>query len=396
MIDIDELRDLGSSPARTATYLHGRGWIPVGTTADEILWEHEEGARTWELVLPLDPSRSDLARRLRELFLVLEAIEGREPAEIARDIRSASSDVLRIRTSSRTPSGTAPIEDALSLITASRDLLLAAAASVDTPRAVLGSRKPQRATDFLSTVRLATEPGSFIVSLESPVVPDEATADIIEEAGGSVTTGGIPTEQAVPFSRVVTERTVGAASYSVRLAEQVLRQEADLTDFYDFVPVGISANFLEALARIGGGDDGEEGRTGVALSVRWAYSRRPPTDRPQTIEFPSRSFPVFSRAAAALRGSGTERDVRLVGRVVAIRRDVSAGVHTVTVEASVGRDREARNRRVRLVLDDDDAAKAIGAYQREEIVVARGDLHLGPTLTMKPVRSFTPQNEPEA
>ncbi|CAO5146959.1 conserved hypothetical protein [Frankia sp. AiPs1] len=393
MPDPGELRDLGRSPERIAMYLHGRGWNPVGVAGDEILWALDDGGRRWEIVLPLSPDRSDLARRLGEVFAVLGAVQNRRPAEILRDVRSAGSDVLKIRTLPRTRSGTAPIDDALGLIAASKDLLLAAATSIDAPRAVLGSRKPARATEFVREVRLATEPGSFVVALETTVPPDWAVAEVLAlagslvESGGQVESDGLFVLPVSPFPRAVTTRTIDAASAAVSLAARIVDGEADVAAFDDLVSRGVSANFLEALAGIGGGEGALERNTGVDLTVRWAYSRTPPLGRPATIAFPSNVFPVFATAASSLRARSPEPDVTLVGPIIRLQRDNRTG-DTVTMVATVGQGRSRRSRQIRLVLNDEHHDLAHAAYGERRIVEVRGDLQSGPVLTMNPVRSF--------
>src|SRR5262249_44375689 len=162
-----------------------------------------------------------------------------------RDLRTAQSDVIRIRTAPESESGTAPIEDALQIIAGSRELLLCAAAAVDSPRAVLGKRKPDRAVEFVRSVRLSTEPGSFVVAMEAPIAPDMEGAqiastvkDMRDGPGGVVVLG-----EDVPFARRVTEVLVSAIDHSLKACAEVASGER-LTAFDSTVPDGVSANLL--------------------------------------------------------------------------------------------------------------------------------------------------------
>src|SRR6202042_2775763 len=163
---------------------------------------------------------------------------------LVRDLRTAQSDVIRVRSTPDSPSGTAPIDEALEVFSAARELLLSAAASVDAPRAVLAPRKPDRAVEFVRSVRLSTEPGSFVVALEAPVASAPARASVAAKAGESQDT--LFADPRPPFARLVTELLVRSVDQSLRAAAEVAAG-ADLTVFDGAVPDGVSANLLEAL-----------------------------------------------------------------------------------------------------------------------------------------------------
>lgn len=391
MIDTDELRWLARAPFSAASYMHAHGWLMLGATSEESLWRLESDGQTWEALLPLDATRSDNSRRIAELLTVLSAVERRSPNDLIRDLRTAQSDVIRIRATPESDSGTAPIEDALQIVAGSRELLLCAAAAVDSPRAVLGKRKPDRAIEFVRSVRLSTEAGSFVVVMETPIAPDMEGAQIATAA--SDTPDAAPhalfPDPNVPFARRVTELLVNAIDHSLRACAEVASGE-HLTAFDSTVPDGVSANLLEAMVRLGGGSDVSLPRE-YSVAVRWSYGRPAPEHR-RSYVITKDAIPVFSAAAASLRARQPEPEVTLVGTVVGLRRDDSLGTDTVTLSAHVSSGDSGRVRNVRLIIEDEERHQIVSrAYETREAVMISGDLQ--PTqgqLTMNPVTDIQP------
>lgn len=374
MIDFDRLGWLASAPFSAASYMHAHGWRMLGVTSEESLWALDSDGRTWEALLPLDAARIDIGRRLDELLAVLSAVERRGADDLIRDLRTAQSDVIRVRTTQESRSGTAPIDEALQIVAGSRELLLCAATAVVSPRAVLGKRKPDRALQFVQSVRLSTEPGSFVVALEAPVAPDMEGARIVAATGDATDHAEVALfhDPQVPFARRVTELLVKAIDDSVKACAEVSAGE-QLSVFDSTIPDGVSANLLEALARLGGGPDINVPRE-FSINVRWSYGRRAPEHRRSYVITPD-AIPVFSAAAASLRARKPEPEVTLVGQVVALRRDDLLGTDTVTLNAYVSSGEGARMRNVRFVIDDPVRHQLIiRAYETRAPVVVSGDL----------------------
>ena len=86
---------------------------------------------------------------------------------------TTSSDLIRVRAPSReAESGSLPLEQAVAFVERSRDLVLAAACAAITKRAYFATRKPTRATEYLSRVRMGQiERGSYVLTILSPVAP---------------------------------------------------------------------------------------------------------------------------------------------------------------------------------------------------------------------------------
>jgi len=282
--------------------MHAHGWRMLGATSTESLWSLDADGQTWEALLPLDVTRSDALRRVKELLAVLSAVEERSTDDLVRDLRAAQSDVIRVRATPESESGTAPIEEALQIVTASREMLLAAAAAVGAPRAVLAPRKPDRAVDFVRSVRLSTEPGSFVVALEAPVAPDWR-GQLLPPPQATGLTPYFPTHafrSPAKLPNFLCMRLIIASEHVLRS-----QPEEDLTAFDSAIPDGVSANLLEALVRLGGGLNAEEARE-FGLSVRWSYGRSAPHLRHSYV-ITRDAVPVFSAAAASLRARSPSR-----------------------------------------------------------------------------------------
>lgn len=387
------LRSLVRTPYDLATYLHGTGWRQVGSTSSESLWLGDFGdGDPWEVLLPLDPERTDAVRRLEELLTVLEAVERREREPILRDLRTPMSDVLRLSTPSTVvPAGAALMEDALEFIAASRELLLSAAATVDNQRPVLGPRKSDQALAFVRNLRLSTEPGSFVVALEAPMTPDLQGAEVLAEAGGERDPEALFPAPEVPFARRATERLALALDGVLSASARVAGGDAGVSTFDEAVPFGVSANLLEALVRLSGAAEPSADQPrprDVAVRVRWSFGRAQPKTARTSFRFTSDAIPMLAAAATSLRAREPEPDVTLVGQVTGLRRDDQASTDPVTLSAAVGESRATRVRPVRLLLDDEMHSRAIRAYESRSPVRVTGDLTGTHTLTMLPVRSF--------
>lgn len=395
MTDVDKLGWLARTPYSAAVYMHAHGWQMLGTTSTESLWSLESDGQTWEALLPLDVTRNDGLRRMSELLSVLSAVEERTTDDLVRDLRTAQSDVIRVRATPDSESGWAPIEDALQIVAASCEMLLAAASAVDAPRAVLPPRKPDRALDFLRSVQFSTEPGSFVVALEAPVAPDLESVTLAAAAADA--SDALFPDPRVPFPRRVTELLVTAIDNSLRACAEVAAGE-EIMAFDSTIPDGVSANLLEALVRLGGGADRSQERAReFGITVRWSYGRRSASKLRRSYVITRDAIPVFSAAAASLRARKPEPDVTLTGQVVGLRRDDTLETDTVTVSAYVSTGDSGRIRNVRLVLEDPAHHQLVSrAYESRDLVVVSGDLQpSGFQLTMHPVTSIgivTPEN----
>jgi hypothetical protein len=293
--DTTVLRSL--SPLEMAAYLRGHGWKQTGKLGDNaIIWTlpAPEGGE-YEILLPLQTSFSDYARRTAEILQTLEVAEARSQLEILRDIQSATSDVIRIRVKqSLTEEGTLPFEYGIQVLQGLKALMLATACAASQPLALYPSRKPRRALRYIEGLRLGqTEEEGYILTLHSPVPPRLRTNGVLPEEGFL--------EE--PFERRVTLTLAGALA-AVQNAVIQAEGTGDLKPFEEAVPAGVSVNLCEALIEMG-----SEGLTQeIMLQISWSPTRAVSDKTPTRFHFQGDAIPVLREAARLLRE--TERRSR--------------------------------------------------------------------------------------
>jgi len=163
-------------PLEVASYLRVQGWRQeADLNGKGSLWllGPGNGRDEADVTLPLRRDLGDFELRMSEVVRTLGRVERRPEAEILQDLLTTSSDLIRVRAPSReAESGSLPLEQAVAFVERSRDLVLAAACAAVSKRASYPTRKPVKATDYLSRVRMGqTERGSYVLTILSPVAP---------------------------------------------------------------------------------------------------------------------------------------------------------------------------------------------------------------------------------
>ena len=341
------------SPNALATYLRARGWSTAASDTAFAVFERLEGGQKVEVEVPLRSSAGDYERRVAELLYNLELLEHRSQLDIYRDIFHANLDVVRL--SVDVPdSGRVGLEEASALFSATRDLVLAAACSAHTRRAYFPHRKPPRAVEYVRRVRLAApEAGSFVVVLESPVAPALSTMpahlDPVTE----------------PFERtaVVMLATAGAR---VRQSISETTATGTLDRFADAVPVGVNANYCDALARLLEEDDGRN----VTLSFAWAASRPIQSPTPSRLAFSRNEAEILRAAARYLKERAPIAGFELAGPIVRLESAAPATGGEVAIAGLV----DEAIRQVVVSLGAEDYKLAMYAHQQELEVSVEGEL----------------------
>src|SRR5262249_40239707 len=152
---------------------------------------------------------------------------------------------IRLRlVDARLADASVPLDEGATFIQKAKDMMLAAACAAVNPRVYYPSRKPAQAMDYIRRARLGqTEPGSFIVTILSPVPPSLA------DPSGHF----IALEE--PYERQVTRVLAGALD-SVRRAAEDAASTGQVNGFIQAVPSGVSANLCDALAGMGSFSEG--------------------------------------------------------------------------------------------------------------------------------------------
>ena len=181
-------------PMEAAAYLRANGWTVAKEEPGKFsVWNKSANSdEPFEVVLLLDRHYRDFALRMSDLLQTLQIVEQRSELDILSDIQTASADVVRVRF--RQPEmedGAIALCQGLALLENARELMLAAACATVEPRVYFATRKPDRAKEYVSQLRLGqSETGSYVLRILSPVAP-RLTAE----------QGGIPGEPESPFTR---------------------------------------------------------------------------------------------------------------------------------------------------------------------------------------------------
>ena len=353
-VDIREQKALSAlSPSAVAAYLRARGWSSAGADAAFAVFERLEGEETIGLDVPLRSSAGDYGRRVSEVIQNLELIERRSQLDIYRDIVQSNQDVVRLSIDVPDP-GRMGLEEASTMFSATRDLVLAAACATHTRRAYFSNRKPLRAMEYIRKVRLAApEAGSFVVVLESPVPP------ALSAAPGTLESAAEPFERAV----VVMLATAGArARQSIGEATAT----GSLDRFADAVQSGVSANYCDALMRLLEDEDGRD----VTLSFSWAGARPVHADAPSRIAFSRTDAEVLRVAARYLKERAPISGFELLGAVTRLQSAAPTAGGEVTIAGLV----DGGIRQVVVGLDGDDYQRAVQAHHQELEVSIEGEL----------------------
>lgn len=357
--DVETLRTVG--PVEIAAYLRSHAWKQVENIGDKAsVWtkQAEEGGE-YEILLPLDRTLSEFARRLSEALQTLSVAEQRPETAVLHDITTAAFDVVRVRLQhALIENGTVPLDYGVQMIQQTRELMLAAACATVRPRALYQSRKPQEALDYVDGLRMGqTESGSFVLAVQSPVPPLLRHETLFPD---------LPELRArEPFERRVL-LTLTDALAAVRRAILSAGTLGDVQPFQEAIPLGVSANLCDALVGLSMENTAEE----VALQISWSPTRRIDNSIPNHFRFGRDAIPVLREVSRLLREASPIEDFQLFGTITRLRREDRAATGNATVAGWV----ENGWRKVRMELSDRDYQIAVRAHQEKELVQCVGEL----------------------
>jgi len=274
-----------------------------------------------------------------------------------QDLLTTGSDLIRVRAAGRdAESGSLPLEQAVAFVERSRDMVLAAACAAITKRPYFATRKPTRATEYLSRVRMGqTERGSYVLTILSPVAPE-----LVAECQLP-----LDLEMPEPYERQVT-RTLAEALAAMAQAARQAASSGGLAAFEQAVTQGVSANLCDAVAGLSAVS------TADGLDIRIAWSRTRPTAStvPSRIVLGSDSIPLIQEAARLFKDTAPVEDVEIQGFVTRLARGPQEPSGEVTLEGFV----DGQLRRVAVELGEGVYTQAVQAHEQRQRVACGGDL----------------------
>ncbi len=359
-VTVNDTAALGAlKPLEVAAYLRAKGWrkdAELNGKGSLWLWP-PEGGNEFDITLPSRRDLGDYVLRIAEVLHTLASAEGRSQLDVLRDIHTVTSDLIRIRTPNRdSEDGSLPLDQAVTFVERSRDMMLAAACAALDKRPVYPKRKAQQAIDYIGNVRMGqTERGSYVLTILSPVPPE------LKPAQPSL----LPGEPVVPYEREVT-RTLMDALNAMGDAAGAAAQQGVMAPFLTAVSRGVSANLCDAVVGL------LDVSAGDGLDIRMAWSRtRPAEDAPPSrILFGSDSRPLIAEAARVFRETTSADDLEIEGIVTRLNREPTATAGEVTVTGNI----EGRMRRLSLTLDGPAYGQAVQAHDNRKTVRCVGDL----------------------
>jgi len=356
--DVATLRAL--KPLEIATYLRSQGWrqeADLNGKASLWLLNPAEGG-DFDVTVPSRREMGDYALRVGEVLETLAHVEQRSELDVLRDIFTTTADLIRIRTPSRgAENGTLPLDQAVSFVERSRDMMLAAACAALTKRAFFAKRKAQQAMEYLSQVRMGqTEQGSFVLTILSPVPPE------LKVAQDNLPLGLEPED---PYERHVA-RTLMESLRALDDAARDAGISGDMAPFEAAVIKGVSANLCDAIVGLSAVSPGD----GLDIQVSWSRSRPLAPETPRGVFLASDRIPVIQEAARQFRETAALEDVEIEGAVTRLDRGPEAPEGEVTISGMI----DDHWRKVTLSLGREIYSRAVQAHEQRHTVRCTGEL----------------------
>lgn len=348
-------------PSDVAAYLAERGWREQRSGMRmATLWAPPANTAVsagddpfTEVLLPLDRSAGDYARRIFELVTAVSGLEQRPAQRVVCDVLQASADVIQFRRPSRTIEGTIGLAAGVGLVAHARDLMVSAACTAVVPKRVIPSRRPQIAQEYLRHIELGqTQRGSFVLTVISRLQPLESEVPTLFS------------DQEVPFARRVTEHLASGLS-ALSTASMYARNTGNYKVFDEVADEGVTANMCEAVAGLVTGEDAEE----VSIEVAWS-PRRPVSVKTAAVRFTRMDASVLGEAARRIRASEPFEGRLLTGAVVRLHRESGDPQGRVTISCVF----DGAVRQIHVTLSPEDYGTAWKAHGEQKGVMFRADI----------------------
>lgn len=347
------------TPQQVRSYALAKGWKRVPKVDGQIALFHRPESEFDQLIVPMEMSAVDYARRIADVVMILMEVEHRSMTEIVGDLLLPDADIVRYRIiSPDAEKGTLPLQEGLRLLDGARRSLLAAACSVLSPSTYHPRMSRTEAVQLLDACKLGqTERGSFTVAIACPLRAVEQEQLLMN---------GVE-----PFTRLTTTLLMRSAHKLVNAIEadqvpSVFKPEPGEPE--------LSANLLDAILRM----QPQQERSSLAISASWASVLPLPQAKavPSTVKFRREYFPIIDDVCRKLRPSLEPTSSLFIGFVDALNGE-PAEDGQMQGETTLLLAREDEMIRARADLNAKDYQTAIDAHRKAGFVKFHGLLHLG-------------------
>ena len=368
---------LAVSPAALSAYARTAGWTKVDTYGKHSDVFMGEGLP--EIILPRTAHLGDYARVVSMIIEIFAKVADVDELALYRDLAMADRDVVRVRAVDGDGSGSVAVSDGIDLMSGARDMILAAACSLQGPQPLYRAGANREARAYLNRVRLGqTEQGSFAITLLSPVIspPIQQPLFSASEYGDDPTERQVtrrladPIQQPLfsaseygddPIERQVTRRLADSLAATREATEKTVG--GDTGAFSEAVARGVSANLCEALVKL------IEPFSTLDISLVWARTHPMSTAR-NVVHFDAHDAPILREAARSFRDREPRPGICLFGVVQRLKRGETDTEGTIALWASI----DGQNQAVVAVLKQSDYERAIQAHETKSPLVIEGDL----------------------
>ena len=338
------------SPLALSAYARSEGW-----SKSEAFGEFSDvyvGPQLPEIIVPRTQRLGDYAHVVARLLAIFSQAAEVSEVELYYNLVVADRDVFRVRVNNGDNDGTVDLSQGVTLVNGARDMLLAAACSLEAPRPVYRAGANREANEFLRRSRLGqTEAGSFVLTLLSPVIPPQMQPPLLPDGDS----------HDEPVDRQISRRLAQALSAARSATSRTMGGETGV--FLEAVSEGTSANLCEALVEV------IEPFTSVDVSTTWARTL-PTHSARHSVQFSNVDAPILREAARTYRRREPRLDTKLFGSVRMLRRNYSETDGTVTLHANV----EGRVQSVSVILSESDYNRASLANVEQVPISIEGDL----------------------
>lgn len=330
------------TPEALSWYALTAGWKKRGTYGAHA--DLYAGTGLPEIILPKDVSLSDYPNVVGKLIEVFATVAHRDKFALYRSLLIADRDAVRVRVHQETLN----MNDGIHLISASRDLLLATAYSLrHDPQPFYYPNKDAR--DLVSKLQLGhTEPGSFVVTLLTPVLKPGDISPLLGDEDDSE-----------PDTRQLTRRL----SEALDLTRQTIDRHTSFAMSHA-ISSGLSSNLCDALSQL------IAPFRKVSVRVSWAVTR--PLEPHREVRFEKNDTVFLGRSSQIFREQKREDSdaATLEGFVKRLNRDEteSGGVIQILTFLHGSKKRST----IEAILTPSDYETAIEAHREQSNIVIRG------------------------
>ncbi len=337
------------SPAALSAYARAAGWRRTGDYGDSSDVYASDGLP--EIILPRTQRLGDYAIVVSRLIEIFADVAGTDELSLYHDLVSFDRDVIRVG-ADEGGDGVASASDRIDLARAARDMVLAAACSLNDPQSVYRAAADNESRNLVRKLRMGqTEQDSFVVTLLTPVFSPPLQQSFIQHSEHNED----------PIERRMTKRLVSALRAARHATDGIVGGKVDA--FLHAVDDGVSANLCEALIRL------IEPFETLDVSLTWAGTRPTNTAR-ELVHFAKSDVPILREAASLFRNRGPKPDVLLFGFVQRRKGRPESADATITLRAYV----DGQIQSVEAALNQSDYEQAIRARKHNASVILAGDL----------------------